>query len=128
VNLLLDTAPFLWIALGRKELSRSALDAVTDEDNLVYLSAVSSWEISVKYALGKLELPERPESLIPQIRAAYAIEPLPLDEDATFQVGKLPNLHRDPFDRILMSQAITHGLTLLTPDKQIQAYPIRTAW
>jgi len=65
---------------------------------------------------------------IPAIREAYAIESLPLDEDSTLQISKLPDLHRDPFDRILISQAIAHGLTLLTPDQRIQAYPVRTIW
>ena len=128
MNILLDTAPFLWIALGKPEISSTARELVTDSDNRVLLSAVSSWEIALKYSLGKLDLPERPETLIPAIREAYAIESLPLNEDSTLQVSKLPDLHRDPFDRILISQAIAHGLTLLTPDQKIRAYPVRTTW
>lgn len=128
MNLLLDTAPFLWIALGSESFSREALEAVTDENNRVYLSVVSAWEISMKHSLGKLDLPEPLDTLIPQIRDAYAIESLALQEDATFSVGKLPNLHRDPFDRMLVSQAIAHGLTLVTPDRVIRKYPVRILW
>ncbi|MEE8587378.1 MAG: type II toxin-antitoxin system VapC family toxin, partial [Acidobacteriota bacterium] len=60
--------------------------------------------------------------------SAYGIKPLPLDEESTFQIGRLPELHRDPFDRMLICQAIVHGLGILTPDELIHQYPVRTLW
>jgi PIN domain nuclease of toxin-antitoxin system len=128
VKVLLDTATFLWAATDSPLLSSSAREAVADPDNEVRLSAVSSWEITIKHALGKLVLPKPPETLIPEIREAYEIATLPLDEESTLQVNRLPDLHRDPFDRMLICQAIVHGLILVTPDEAIRRYPVRTLW
>ena len=78
--------------------------------------------------LARLPLPEAPDRHVPQLRARHGIESLALDEDAVMQIGKLPGHHRDPFDRMLVCQALAHGLTLLTPDPLISRYPVRTAW
>jgi PIN domain nuclease of toxin-antitoxin system len=102
--------------------------AVLDPDHECYLSAVSTWEIAIKHALGKLPLPEPPDRFIPEQRERHGIEPLPLHEQATLQLPKLPPLHRDPFDRMLVCQAIADGLTLLTPDEQLARYPVSTLW
>ena len=88
----------------------------------------SAREIAVKVALGKVRLPAPPEQLIPAERAATSIEPLAIDEESALHVSKLPALHRDPFGRLLVSQAIVHGLTVLTPDSLIAQYPARTTW
>jgi len=82
----------------------------------------------MKYGLGRLPLPEPPDQLIPSQRELHGIEILPLDEEATFFLSKLPEYHKDPFDRMLVCQAIVRGLTILTPDKLIQQYPARTIW
>ncbi|MFQ5739787.1 MAG: type II toxin-antitoxin system VapC family toxin [Acidobacteriota bacterium] len=128
MRVLLDTATFLWVAIDSPQLSPTASGVVTDANNEVFLSAVSAWEIAIKHSLEKLVLPARPEGLVPEIRNTYAIESLPLDEESTFQIGRLPRLHRDPFDRMLICQAIVHGLTILTPDELIRQYPVRTLW
>ncbi len=128
MNVLLDTAPFLWLAADTPALSKRVREVVLDADNSIFLSAVSAWEIAVKYRLGRLPLPERPETLVPAIRDAYAIESLPLEETATLHVHRLPEYHRDPFDRMLVCQAIAHGLTLATPDDAIRRYPVPTIW
>lgn len=128
MRILLDTAPLLWLAADAPELSAAVREAVLDLDSTVYLSSVSAWEIAVKHELGRLPLPERPEALIPAIRRAYAIESLPLEEAATLHVHRLPQVHRDPFDRMLVCQAIAHGLTLATPDEAIRRYPVPTLW
>jgi PIN domain nuclease of toxin-antitoxin system len=94
----------------------------------VFLSAVSAWEITVKHALGKLPLPEAPERFVPRQRASRGIAPLPLDEEAALELGRLPLLHRDPFDRMLVCQALVSGMRLVTPDPQIARYPVRTLW
>lgn len=99
-----------------------------DPDNEVFLSAVSAWEIALKHALGRLPLPEPPERFIPEQRRRHGIEALPVDEEAALHVGRLPGLHRDPFDRMLVSQAIVHGLVILGPDPMVSQYPVRVAW
>lgn len=89
---------------------------------------VSSWEIAVKHSLGRLPLPESPARFVPDQREAHGIQSLPLDEEAALHVARLPQLHPDPFDRMLISQALVHGLALLTPDEQITQYPVRAVW
>jgi PIN domain nuclease of toxin-antitoxin system len=128
VRLLVDTCTFLWIVGGAKELSAAAREAFADPANEALLSAVSAWEIAVKHRLGRLPLPTPPDAFVPAQRIAHGLDPLPVDEEAALQVAKLPDLHRDPFDRMLVAQAIVGGLVLLTPDEQIRAYPVRTLW
>lgn len=128
MRLLLDTAPLLWLASAPGRLSDAASRLILDTDNEVFLSAVSTWEIAVKTSLGKLALPDRPDRLVPKIREYYAIDSLALDEESTLQVGSLPDLHRDPFDRMLLCQAIVHGLAVVTPDRVLHEYPVRTLW
>jgi PIN domain nuclease of toxin-antitoxin system len=94
----------------------------------VYLSAASAWEIAIKYAAGRLPLPRHPDRLVASERDARGIQPLPIDEESALHVSRLPDLHRDPFDRILVAQAIVHGLTILTPDPLVSQYPARTMW
>ncbi len=128
MNLLLDTCTALWAAVDAPELSGEARRLFENADNEVYLSAVSVWEISLKYALGKLPLPRAPDVLVPELRRKGRIEALPLDEAAALQLFRLPPLHRDPFDRMLVCQAIAGGMVILTPDPDIRRYPVRTAW
>lgn len=128
MRLLLDTCTFLWIVGGDKALSARARAAFTDPDSEVFLSAASAWEIAVKHRLGKLPLPAPPGEFVPAQRTAHGIEPLPVDEEAALHVAKLPDLHRDPFDRMLIAQAIAGGLVLVTPDEPIRQYPVRALW
>lgn len=128
MRLLLDTCTFLWLVGGSDSLSSRAREAFTDPDNDVFLSAASAWEIAVKHRLGRLPLPETPELFVPDQRAAHGIDPLPIDEEAALHETKLQGLHRDPFDRMLVAQALVGGLTLLTPDETIRQYPVRTLW
>lgn len=128
MRLLLDTCTFLWIVGGAAELSPRARAAFVDPANEALLSAASAWEIAVKHRLGKLPLPVAPGEFVPVQRAAHGIEALPVDEEAALHVTKLPDLHRDPFDRILIAQALVGGLVLVTPDGPIRQYPVRTLW
>ena len=128
MRLLLDTCTFLWIVGGAKELSPRARELFADPANEVLLSAASAWEIAVKHRLGKLPLPQPPEEFVPGQRAAHGIEALPVDEESALHVAKLPDLHRDPFDRMLVAQALVGGLAILTPDEPIRQYPIRAFW
>ncbi|MFH1992440.1 MAG: type II toxin-antitoxin system VapC family toxin [Pseudomonadota bacterium] len=128
MKLLLDTCTFLWIISGDKALSQTAADLYADPSNSVFLSSVSSWEISVKYALGRLVLPRSPAQYIPAQREAHGIESLALAEDAVLHLPKLPDYHRDPFDRMLICQAQIHSMVILTPDDLISRYPVRCTW
>jgi PIN domain nuclease of toxin-antitoxin system len=128
VRLLLDTCTFLWIAAGSDELSAHARTCFADPDNEVYLSAVSAWEIALKHALQRLPLPEPPARFVPAERERHGIDALALDEESALHLGRLPRLHRDPFDRMLVCQALVHGLTVLSPDPLLSQYPVRTTW
>ncbi|EIJ36083.1 type II toxin-antitoxin system VapC family toxin [Thiothrix nivea] len=128
MRLLLDTCAFLWLISDDDNLSQTVRDLFQDPQNEVFLSAISLWEITVKYQLGKLPLPEHPRHYIPRQRQEHQIEPLSLHEDAIQHLGNLPSIHRDPFDRILICQALQEGLVLLTPDPLIQQYPVKVIW
>lgn len=128
MKILLDTATFLWLASDSPRLSAAARAWFQDPGNEVYLSVVSAWEIAVKYSLGKLPLPAPPSELIPELRESHRIEPLALDEEAALHLSRLPAIHADPFDRMLICQAIVHGMTLLTPDETVRRYPVRALW
>lgn len=128
MRLLLDTSTFLWIITDAPELSPRARDLFLDPANEVYLSSVSAWEMAVKHSLGRLPLPEPPERFVPAQRKDHGIEPLPLDEEDALHLARLPLLHKDPFDRMLVCQAIVHGLVILTSDKLVYQYPVRTMW
>jgi PIN domain nuclease of toxin-antitoxin system len=99
-----------------------------DPANDVYMSVASAWEIIVKHNLGKLPLPELPHDFIKNNRIRHRIETLPLDEAAVLQLSRLPEYHKDPFDRIIICQAIAGGMTILTPDSHISSYPVRVEW
>lgn len=128
MKLLLDTCTFLWLITDDPALSSKARDLFVDPVNEAYLSTVSVWEIEVKFGLGKLPLPQAPERFIIEQRERHGIATLPLEEQSVFYLSRLPALHRDPFDRMLICQAIHHELTLLTPDPLITQYAVKTAW
>ena len=124
MRLLLDTHIFLWYITGDTRLTDDMQRGIRNPDNEVYLSVVPFWEAAVKYQLGKLPLPEPPESYLPTRRERHQIASLPLDEASMSKLAGLPSLHRDPFDRMLICQAMAHNLTLVTVDKQVRAYPV----
>lgn len=128
MRILLDTGTFLWAVTDAPDLSDNARELIADPGNEVYLSAVSAWKIPVKNALGKLPLPDLPAIYTPAQRKRHGIETLHLDEEAALHLNRLPVLHKDPFDRMLVCQAITQGLVILTPDRLIAQYPVRTIW
>ena len=128
MRLLLDTVTFLDAVLRPKDLSARAKDLLLDAENERYFSVASTWEITIKYSAGKLLLPDHPEQFIPEHRNKLAAGLLPIDEESVLHVTRLPLVHRDPFDRILISQALVHGMVLVTPDARIARYPVRTAW
>lgn len=128
MNILLDTCVFLWIVRDPKQLSANAHALITDSSHTLYLSVISVWEIAVKHGLGRLPLAEPPHIYVPTERDKHDILSLELHEAAVLELRRLPKHHQDPFDRMLIGQAIADGLALLTPDSHIQAYPVRVLW
>ena len=128
MKLLVDTCTFLWIASASTRLSKTAAALFLDQNNERYLSAASDWEIGIKHAAGRLPLPERPDIFVARIREKSGIASLDIDEDSALYAGRLPGIHSDPFDRMLVAQAIVHGMTILTPDPKIEQYAVRVLW
>ena len=124
MKLLLDTHIFLWFITADARLSVKFRNAIREPKSEVFLSVASLWEIIVKYNLGKLPLAQSPEIYIPNERRRHQIKTLPLHENAVRELAGLPALHRDPFDRILICQALANNLTIVTVDTQIQNYNV----
>jgi PIN domain nuclease of toxin-antitoxin system len=125
VNLLLDTHVFLWLQTEPERLGEHRR-LVEDRRNDLLVSAASSWEISIKYQLGKLPLPETPERYVPHRIRAIGARGLAVEHSHALAVANLPALHRDPFDRLLVAQATLLDLTIITGDPAVADYPIRT--
>ena len=128
MRLLLDTCTFLWLATDHPQLSVSARKCCRDPGNEVYFSALSAWEIAIKYRLGRLPLPETPARYVASRRQWLQLEPLAFDETSAAHDVLLPQLHTDPFDRGLVAQAILHHMTIVTPDSAIAQYPAPVLW
>ncbi len=128
MKLLLDTCTFLWFQADSPQLSPTARAHILDPANEVYLSAVSVWEIARKYAQGGLSLPAHPSTLIPAVRKNSGIESLSLTETDALAAEKLQLFHKDPFDRMLIAQALMGGLAIVTPDRAFELYPVRVIW
>lgn len=128
MRVLLDTCAFLWITTDADELSDNARKIFSHPDHEMFLSCVSVWEILVKNGLGKLPLPAPAEAFIAVQRIKHEIQALSLTEKAIFQLPQLPRHHQDPFDRMLICQAIEQDLTILTNDSFIKQYPVKTIW
>ena len=126
MRLLLDTCTFLWWSAGSEVVPARVRSLVADPANEVFSSVVSAWEIGLEHALGRLPLAEPAERFVPRERERHRFSSLALEEESTLHLLRLPRLHKDPFDRMLVCQAIEHGLGLVTPDRLITQYPIRT--
>lgn len=123
MKLLLDTHIFLWLIDDNLRLQSRFREAIQNPDNEKFLSVVSIWECVIKYQIGKLDFPSSPESYLPKQRREHLIKTLTVDEKTITQLIQLPLLHRDPFDRLIMSQALQYDLFLMSEDKAILAYP-----
>lgn len=128
MNLLLDTHTFLWFTAGNPALSKAARSSIEDENNNLYLSAASLWEIAIKISLGKFELSEPFEILIPQQLAENEIELLAISIAHTAMVVSLPFHHRDPFDRLITAQAKVEQMTVVSVDAVFDAYQAARLW
>ncbi len=124
MRLLLDTHAFLWVVAAPDRLSPEAHGAVSDPDNDVLLSVVSPWEIAIKRARGRLRFGSVTEELLED----HAIRLHGIDLRHTRELGRLPDHHQDPFDRMLVAQARMDDLTLVTRDASITGYEVATLW
>ena len=125
---LLDTHVFLWINASPQRLSDSVRSMIVDPAQDVLFSAVSSWEISIKYATGRLNLPEPPVGYVPSRIASANLTAIAIEHSHTLQAGALPMHHRDPFDRLLIAQARELGVPLLTSDMSFDQYEVEIIW
>lgn len=128
MRVLLDTQAWLWMQASSSRLNERALALVRDPSADLHLSAVSSWEIAIKYALGKLPLPATPTEYVPERMRSSRVHPLEVTHSHALQVTHLPGHHHDPFDRLLIAQAQLDGLTVLTADKVFEQYDVPVLW
>jgi PIN domain nuclease of toxin-antitoxin system len=115
---------FLWLISGDTRLPTDWRDRMRHPENAVCWSVVGIWEAMVQHCLGKWPLPHPPEHYLPAQRARRQIASLSLNEASVGQLATLPSVHRDPLDRMLVCQALEHGLTMVTVDPMFQAYPV----
>lgn len=125
---LLDTHTFLWWITDDPRLSARAREVIAGGDNVLFLSAASGWEIAVKARLGRLQLPENVESFIMEQLSLNAIGGLPIQLSHALHVYSLPDVHRDPFDRMLVAQSQLEKLPIVTADPQIGQYAVEVIW
>ena len=125
---LFDTHSWLWANLQPERLTPKVIEIINNNDNELMFSVVSAWEISIKYALGKLELPLEPVQYIPTRLQLNQTIVLPVKLEHVLRVAQLPHHHSDPFDRLLIAISQTERLTLITADKQFEAYDVDILW
>jgi len=128
VRLLLDTHAFLWWITDSDELSRRARRLIADGRNEIFFSVVSAWEIAIKSKLGRVTLREDVDRYIPEQLQQNAFDVLPVQLHHALRVAALPDLHRDPFDRLLIAQALSEELALVSRDARLSDYKIRVLW
>ncbi len=126
--ILLDTHAVLWWLLDSRRLSARAREVFEDGGTPLLWSAASTWELAIKVALGKLDLGEPPRSWVPRILLEQSLTPLHIEHAHAIEVGELPPLHRDPFDRLLVAQARAERVPLLTADPQLHDYDVDIIW
>jgi PIN domain nuclease of toxin-antitoxin system len=124
MKFLLDTNVFLWGLSAEHKLNSRAQEILTSSSSELYFSAASSWEIAIKSALGSLPLPKPPSEFIPHALRAWAMCALDITHEHALRAGELPAHHRDPFDRLLIAQAMAEEMTVLTADRVFQKYKI----
>jgi PIN domain nuclease of toxin-antitoxin system len=124
VTILADTHIFLWHITDDPKLPGAIKLAIEDSLNTVYLSTVTVWEITIKWQLRKLSLPESPDIFVPEQRRLHGFLSLPVEEADITYLTSLPLLHKDPFDRALICQAIHHNMIFATVDGTIMGYNV----
>jgi PIN domain nuclease of toxin-antitoxin system len=128
MRILLDTDAFLWLVTDAPNLSAKAKALFLEAENQIFLSGVTGFETSVKYSLGKLQLTEPPRSFIENRINNNALTPLPIQLRHTYRLSHLPFHHRDPFDRLLVAQALEEDMPLLSADEILSEYGVERLW
>ncbi len=130
MKLLLDTHTFLWLVVGSQNLSTTARTGIADPTNELFLSVASIWELAIKTSSPKpqLTLTDPLDAYITKWTAIYQLNLLPIQSPHALYVVGLPNHHRDPFDRILIAQALVEGMTLVSGDSKLTSYPVAILW
>lgn len=128
MRLLLDTHVFLWLMESPEKVSPAALAACESGDNEIFLSAASVWEMQIKAAIGKLRLQTPLARLVAEEREANQLQVLPISLRHVLELDGLPALHADPFDRMLVAQAVVEQMTLVSADRAVAAYPAEVLW
>ena len=123
MKILLDTHIFIWLIDEDNRLDSLWREEIKNPQNQIFLSVASVWECVIKYQIGKLNFPQSPYIYLPQKRKEYLIKSLPINEESLSHLRQLPLLHKDPFDRLLISQSLQDDLTIMTEDNAILAYP-----
>jgi PIN domain nuclease of toxin-antitoxin system len=128
VKYLLDTEVWLWSLSEPDRINAKTRNLLARGDEELFLSAASSWEIAIKFALGKLPLPEAPASYVPKRMEAQGIRALPIEHSHALRVSAMPQYHKDPFDRLLIAQAEAEKMTILTADAAFRKYGAKLHW
>lgn len=124
MTVLLDTHVWLWMLAAPGRLGTAARELVEDGRNTLLLSAASSWEIAIKFALGRLPIPEPPDRYVPERMRRSGVDPLPIEHSHALRVSTLEPHHRDPFDRLLVAQAQVERVSLLSADPVFGRYEV----
>jgi PIN domain nuclease of toxin-antitoxin system len=123
-SFLLDTHVWLWLQTTPERLPDHVRELLADPANTLLLSAASSWEIAIKYRLGKLPLPQPPAEYVPDRMRLSGVTSLPIEHMHALRVADLPDHHDDPFDRLIVAQAQELRIPVVTADRQLSAYPV----
>lgn len=124
MSILLDTQVFLWAAGLNSRLSESVLSLLRNPEQTIFFSAVSSWEIAIKWSKGRLDLPAKPVDFVGNIIGASGLSQLAVTVRDSCAVAELPFHHNDPFDRMLVAQARANGLQIMTADPILEKYDV----
>ena len=128
MKVLLDTHVFLWFIAGDRRMSSLSRSVIEDPGNGLLLSVASVWEMAIKASLGKLQLAQPIERLIPEQLSVNLIDLLPVTPNHAFRVSSLPFHHRDPFDRMLIAQGLHEGISILSSDEAFDIYGVARLW
>jgi len=128
LRLLLDTHSFLWFVLDDPKLSATAKAAMEDPANEIEISPASYWEIAIKIALGNYSLPQHFQQFMEQQLAKNQFRILPIEIQHTAMLTTMPHHHKDPFDRLLVAQALCEGISIVSGDPRLDAYGVKRLW
>jgi len=124
VRLLIDTQCWLWMSAAPERLSKRTQELLRDPGTARLLSVASIWELVIKYQLGKIALPVAPHDFVPSRLETTQTDALPISAAHALRVGLLPRHHRDPFDRMIVAQALVEGIAVLTADRVFRRYEV----